>query len=105
MRLPYARYVGAQTLSIVYGYRMTEADDLFLKLAEQTQDMLSNDIASGGTGMWMVDILPFRRRIRLRGGPVKNLIHLHSETSTFMVPRRGIPEKGRLLEGEDRIRR
>lgn len=49
---------------------MTEADDLFLRLAEQTQDMLSNDIASGGTGMWMVDILPFCKRIRLRGGLV-----------------------------------
>ncbi|EIW55755.1 cytochrome P450 [Trametes versicolor FP-101664 SS1] len=57
------RYVGAQTLSIVYGYRMTEADDLFLRLAEQTQDMLSNDIASGGTGMWMVDILPFLKHL------------------------------------------
>ncbi|OJT07744.1 O-methylsterigmatocystin oxidoreductase [Trametes pubescens] len=59
------RYVGAQTLAIVYGYRMTEADDLFLTLAEQTQDMLSNDIASGGTGMWMVDILPCLKHLPL----------------------------------------
>lgn len=95
MHLLSGRYIGAQTLSIVYGYRMTEADDLFLRIAEQTQDMLSNDIASGGTGMWMVDILPIRQRIRFCEGLVTNLITLFSETSPFMVPRRRVPEKGR----------
>ncbi|KAI0371905.1 cytochrome P450 [Pilatotrama ljubarskyi] len=52
------RYIGAQTLSIVYGYRVTTDDDPHLERAAETLHLLSNHIASAGAGMWLVDIFP-----------------------------------------------
>ncbi len=92
-QLLHKRYVGAQTLAIVYGYRMTEADDLFLTLAEQTQDMLSNDIASGGTGMWMVDILPCRKCLRLAKDRLRTLWTLSVKHLPLWFPGAGFLRK------------
>ncbi|KAI8970552.1 cytochrome P450 [Trametes punicea] len=52
------RYIGSQTLSIVYGHRVTKDDDPHLKRAEEMLELLSNHIASAGAGVWMVDIFP-----------------------------------------------
>ncbi|KAI0826661.1 cytochrome P450 [Trametes gibbosa] len=52
------RYIGSQTLAIVYGYRVTKEDDPHLKRADQTLDLLSNHIASVGSSLWLVDIFP-----------------------------------------------
>ncbi|KAH9853035.1 cytochrome P450 [Lenzites betulinus] len=53
------RFTSSQTLSIVYGYRVTSNDDPQLKQVEATIDLLSNHIASVGAGVWVVDVLPF----------------------------------------------
>ncbi|OJT06168.1 O-methylsterigmatocystin oxidoreductase [Trametes pubescens] len=57
------RFSGSQTLSIVYGYRVTTDDDPQLKRAEETLDLLGNHIASAGAGVWLVDVLPFLKYI------------------------------------------
>ncbi|KAI0823101.1 cytochrome P450 [Trametes gibbosa] len=57
------RFTGSQTLSIVYGYRVTEGDDPQLKRVENTIDLLSNHIASAGAGIWVVDVLPFLKYV------------------------------------------
>ncbi|KAI0637681.1 cytochrome P450 [Trametes polyzona] len=56
------RYGGTLTLSVIYGYRVKENDDPFLKLAEECVDILSNHIASGG-GIWPVDVFPAMKRL------------------------------------------
>ncbi|RPD65433.1 cytochrome P450 [Lentinus tigrinus ALCF2SS1-6] len=58
------RYAGTLTLLVVYGYRVTSNDDLFVNLAEECVDILSNRIASGG-GIWPVDVFPFLRYLPL----------------------------------------
>ncbi|KAI0639049.1 cytochrome P450 [Trametes polyzona] len=57
------RFTGGQTLSIVYGYRATAADDPLLKMVDETLDLLSNHIASVGAGIWLVDVLPFLKHV------------------------------------------
>nr|BED42923.1 cytochrome P450 monooxygenase [Trametes versicolor] len=57
------RFSGSQTLSIVYGYRVTTDDDPQLKRAEETLDLLGNHIASAGAGVWLVDVLPFLKYV------------------------------------------
>ena len=52
------RYAGGLTLNAVYGYHPDTKHDPFLKLANESVDILSNKIASGG-GIWLVDIFPF----------------------------------------------
>ncbi|KAI0360720.1 cytochrome P450 [Trametes cingulata] len=52
------RFIGSQTLSIIYGYRVATDDDPHLKRAAETLDLLSNHIASAGAGLWLVDIFP-----------------------------------------------
>ena len=54
------RYAGGLTLNAVYGYHPKAKDDEFLKLANESVDILSNEIASGG-GVWPVDVLPLRK--------------------------------------------
>ncbi|KAF5321607.1 hypothetical protein D9619_002026 [Psilocybe cf. subviscida] len=56
------RYSGGLTLSAVYGYNATSSDDKFLLLAEESMDLIANEIV-GGVGLWPVDIFPFLRYI------------------------------------------
>lgn len=51
------RYAGQLTLQSIYGHHVTSNDDEFVKLAEESVDILANRIASGG-GIWLVDIFP-----------------------------------------------
>jgi len=44
---------------VLYGYKVTSADDQFMKLAEESTEVLSNKLVTGG-GVWAVDIFPFR---------------------------------------------
>ena len=57
------RYAGGLTLNAVYGYQPKTKNDEFLELANESVDILSNEIASGG-GIWPVDVLPFRMYYR-----------------------------------------
>lgn len=43
---------------MLYGYKVTSADDRFMKLAEESTEVLSNKLVTGG-GVWAVDIFPF----------------------------------------------
>ncbi|KDR76850.1 hypothetical protein GALMADRAFT_67401 [Galerina marginata CBS 339.88] len=54
------RYSGGITLAVVYGYPVTSSSDKYLLLAEECMGLLANEIASG-TGLWLVDVLPFLR--------------------------------------------
>ncbi|KAF7973627.1 hypothetical protein HWV62_14814 [Athelia sp. TMB] len=56
------RYAGGLTLFVVYGYRVTSADDSFLAMATECVDLLSNRIASPGS-IWAVDIVPALRHL------------------------------------------
>ncbi|KAF7984180.1 hypothetical protein HWV62_16866 [Athelia sp. TMB] len=56
------RYAGGLTLFVVYGYRVTAADDSFLAMATECVDLLSNRIASPGS-IWAVDIVPALRHL------------------------------------------
>ncbi|OSD07978.1 cytochrome P450 [Trametes coccinea BRFM310] len=53
------RYIGGQMFAIVYGHRIVDEKDPYLKRAENVLDLLSNHIASLGAGVWIVDIFPF----------------------------------------------
>ena len=44
---------------VLYGYKVTSADDQFMKLAAESTEVLSNKLVTGG-GVWAVDIFPFR---------------------------------------------
>ncbi|KIJ40114.1 hypothetical protein M422DRAFT_32381 [Sphaerobolus stellatus SS14] len=56
------RYAGGLTLSVVYGYEAKSINDPFLSLAEESVNILANEIASGG-GVWLVDIFPFLKHL------------------------------------------
>ena len=43
---------------MLYGYKVTSADDRFMKLAAESTEVLSNKLVTGG-GVWAVDIFPF----------------------------------------------
>ncbi|THG97275.1 hypothetical protein EW026_g4689 [Hermanssonia centrifuga] len=58
------RYAGGLTLQSIYGYRVNSNDDVFLTLANECVDLLSNRIASGG-GIWPVDIFPSLQHLPL----------------------------------------
>ena len=53
------RYAGGLNLNVVYGLEATRDDDPALLKAEMATDLLSNHITAG-SGLWAVDILPFR---------------------------------------------
>jgi len=44
---------------VLYGHKVTSADDQFMKLAAESTEVLSNKLVTGG-GVWAVDIFPFR---------------------------------------------
>ncbi|KAI0772523.1 cytochrome P450 [Trametes elegans] len=58
------RYAGSLVLLVVYGHRVTSNNDALLDLAEESVDILSNRIASGG-GIWPVDVFPFLKHLPL----------------------------------------
>jgi hypothetical protein len=43
---------------VLYGHKVTSADDRFMKLAAESTEVLSNKLVTGG-GVWAVDIFPF----------------------------------------------
>lgn len=43
---------------VLYGHKITSADDRFMKLAAESTEVLSNKLVTGG-GVWAVDIFPF----------------------------------------------
>ena len=54
-----SRYNAGLTLMVLYGHKVTSADDQFMKLAAESTEVLSNKLVTGG-GVWAVDIFPFR---------------------------------------------
>ena len=52
------RYNAGLTLMLLYGHKVTSADDRFMKLAADSTEVLSNKLVTGG-GVWAVDIFPF----------------------------------------------
>lgn len=82
------RFSGSQTLSIVYGYRVTTDDDPQLKRAEETLDLLGNHIASAGAGVWLVDVLPFRKHhLDSTSACSSRLTNTCSQVRTFVAAR------------------
>ena len=49
---------------VLYGHKVTSADDRFMKLAAESTEVLSNKLVTGG-GVWAVDIFPFRASVSL----------------------------------------
>lgn len=43
---------------VLYGHKVTSADDRFMKLAAESTEVLSNKLVTGG-GVWAVDMFPF----------------------------------------------
>ncbi|KAI9063681.1 cytochrome P450 [Trametes sanguinea] len=56
-------YIGGQTFAIVYGHRIVDENDPYLKRAENILELLSNQVASLGAGVWIVDIFPFLKHL------------------------------------------
>ena len=56
--LCFGRFIGSQTLSMLYGYTVDSEDDAYLRAMNQTLHLLSNHIASLGAGLWLVDVFP-----------------------------------------------
>ena len=56
------RYSGGLTLSVVYGYNATSSDDKYLLLAEESMNLLANEMVTG-VGVWPVDVFPFLKYI------------------------------------------
>ncbi|KAJ8487799.1 hypothetical protein ONZ51_g3966 [Trametes cubensis] len=52
------RFIGSQTLSMLYGYTVDSEDDAYLRAMNRTLHLLSNHIASLGAGLWLVDVFP-----------------------------------------------
>lgn len=52
------------TLMVLYGHKVTSADDRLMKLAAESTEVLSNKLVTGG-GVWAVDIFPFCEYISL----------------------------------------
>lgn len=55
-----------------------------MKLAEESTEVLSNKLVTGG-GVWAVDIFPFCASLSLEN-PGVGLSKFHSEASPFLVP-------------------
>ena len=55
------RYAVGVILRVVYGIEMKDGDGSlrFLQVEEETAELLSNEIMSGG-GVWAVDMMPWR---------------------------------------------
>jgi hypothetical protein len=53
------RFAGGLTLNVVYGLEATRDDDPALLKVEGATNLLANRITAG-SGLWAVDILPFR---------------------------------------------
>lgn len=56
------RYSGGLVLSVVYGYNATSSDDKYLLLAEESMNLLANEMITG-VGVWPVDVFPVLRYI------------------------------------------
>ncbi|KAF7973629.1 hypothetical protein HWV62_14818 [Athelia sp. TMB] len=56
------RYAGGLTLFVVYGYRVTSADDAFLTMATKCANLLINEIGNPGS-IWVVDVVPALRHL------------------------------------------
>ncbi|KAJ6550362.1 cytochrome P450 [Mycena sp. CBHHK59/15] len=56
------KYAGGLMLSVLYGYKTSSNDDVFLGLAGECIDFFANEVTSG-SGIWPVDIFPFLKHI------------------------------------------
>lgn len=52
------RYAGTLTLAAIYGYQAGMDDDKLVGLAEESVNLLANDIIPSGS-IWLVDVFPF----------------------------------------------
>jgi len=75
------RYNAGLTLMVLYGHKVTSADDQFMKLAAESTEVLSNKLVTGG-GVWAVDIFPFRACVRLSLSPGCVLWFSHDRNAT-----------------------
>lgn len=98
------QYSGGLTLSAVYGYTARSSNDKYFLIAEESMDIIANEIV-GGVGLWPVDIFPFLRYIptwapgggfKRKAAVWKNKIHdfmqmPYDEAKQSMVrPKRGL---------------
>ncbi len=50
------RYTTRLVFSVVYGYKITSEDDVYLRIAKDFMEISARAI----TDIWVVDLLPFR---------------------------------------------
>lgn len=58
------RYTGGLTLLITYGHRVMSNKDRYLQMANESMDVLANEIAAAGK-IWLVDLFPIRESLAL----------------------------------------
>ena len=75
------RYNAGLTLMVLYGHKVTSADDQFMKLAAESTEVLSNKLVTGG-GVWAVDIFPFRAFASLPLSGIKGVLVSHDRNIT-----------------------
>ncbi|KAH9849406.1 cytochrome P450 [Lenzites betulinus] len=56
------RYTGSQIMALVYGYKVSEDHDAYLKTAEDALFFMANHVLSPGS-VWLVDFFPWLKRI------------------------------------------
>ena len=82
-------YAGSLTLSVVYGYKISDPkNDEFLTMADEQVELLANKIAGGG-GLWPVDLVPALRHLPewMPGAGFKRLARIWREKMEVCVER------------------
>lgn len=64
-------YTGSQSMSIAYGYKVSEDNDPHIRGAEEAIDIIANHILGTPGDVWLVDLCPARTRPRRRGDTLR----------------------------------